>query len=798
MANADFHIVADRALNQIEGLLASWLPNGIRDGVEYRIGSKYGEEGRSMSIRLTGDKAGCWSDFAAGDSGKDLISLYAYINNLQQGEAMREIAGQIGIDLQDNRVAPAPAGDKAKPRTEWIPVLPVPDDAPPYPKAHEKRGRPVATWGYRDNDGRFLGIVCRFRTSNGGKEVLPCVFAVHPTTKARMWRWISFREPRPLYLPMPLTSGNPVIVVEGEKCADALNGIKLKAGSESFDVVSWPGGSKAVAKADWTPLAGRQVILWADADAKTYPKNHPDAGHIMPEHKQPGMASMLSLSKILRKQGCRVRFIDIPKPGEMPDGWDVADLVDGGASREDVGRYLIRFRPDDFGKEDGPEKADVPHEEAGAAPDEKQRKRVLRARLIPTSNGGIKGCRENVYMVMEDDPYLKGLVGLDEFSQLQIKLKNPPWKSTDGEWTESDDFNLGMYLAQNYGLIISSIGDIERAVAQSAKDHAFNSVTDYMDICVEKWDGIPRIERAFIDYWGSKDDPYVRLISRMFFIGMAKRAYFPGCKHDCAPVFEGGQGAGKSTALSIIGGDWFADTAFKMGDKDGFMTIQGILLYEIAELEQFNRSEVTEIKGFMSSIVDRYREPYGRRLKKVPRRTVFAGTTNEGEYFKDTTGNRRFWPVMVNTIDIDSLRRDRDQLIGEAVHLMRSGERWYPTKEEQRILIDPEQAHREILDPWIHRIYNYLEGLGPDGVPLPRGKADRVTTLELLTNALNIEIGRIGPAKQEVMRIAACMRKLNWVKGRDGTGARERFYTRPKEEKTEKKEIRDDDDDLPI
>ena len=174
MINDDFRIVSERSLNQIEGLLAAWLPNGARDGVEYRIGSKYGEEGRSMSIRLVGDKAGCWSDFAAGDSGGDLISLYAYINNLQPGEAMREVAGQIGIDLQNNRVAQAPSGDKPKQRTEWTPVLPVPDDAPPYPVAHEKRGRPVATWEYRDKDGHLLGIVCRFRTSDGGKEVLPC------------------------------------------------------------------------------------------------------------------------------------------------------------------------------------------------------------------------------------------------------------------------------------------------------------------------------------------------------------------------------------------------------------------------------------------------------------------------------------------------------------------------------------------------------------------------------------------------------------------------------------------------
>lgn len=796
MTNADFRTVADRALNQIEGLLASWLPNGIRDGVEYRIGSKYGEAGRSMSIRLTGEKAGCWSDFAAGDSGSDLISLYAYLNNLQQGEAMREIAGQIGIDLQDARKAPAEREDKGtKSRTEWTPVLPVPDDAPPYPKAHEKRGRPVATWEYQDSDGKLLGIVCRFQTSDGGKEVLPCVFAVHPATHARMWRWIAFREPRPLYLTGKLRENRPVVVVEGEKCADALFGFF----GEKFDVVSWPGGSKAVGKADWTLLTGRDVILWADADAKTYKKSHPQAGEIMPEHKQPGMSAMLELAKILRARGCRVRFIDIPQPGEKPDGWDVADLIASGASRKQVAAFMARLRADNFGEESQPED-NLPPPAAGANEGYRDRIRRLKGKLIISSNGGFRGCRENVYMIMEDDPYLNGLVGLDEFSQLQIKLKNPPWQSTPGEWTESDDFSLGMYLAQHYGLVVASTGDIEKAVSQSARDHAFNSVTDYMDACADNWDGISRVDTAFVDYWGAEDTEYVRLISRMFFIGMAKRAYFPGCKHDCAPVFEGGQGKGKSTALAIIGGQWFADTPFKMGDKDGFLSIQGVLIYEVAELEQFNRAETTAIKAFMSSTVDRYREPYGRRIKNVPRRTVFAATTNEGEYFRDTTGNRRFWPIKTgNAIDHDGLRRDRDQLIGEAVARMRTGESWYPTHQEQLTLIAPEQESREIIDPWLGAIYNYLEGLGPDGVPLPRGKTDKVTARELLVNALKIDIGRLGPAKQESMRVAACMRKLGWMKSREGKGARERYYARPVVDgKLDNAVKMEGDDDLPI
>lgn len=204
-----------------------------------------------------------------------------------------------------------------------------------------------------------------------------------------------------------------------------------------------------------------------------------------------------------------------------------------------------------------------------------------------------------------------------------------------------------------------------------------------------------------------------------------------------------------------------------------------MLLYEVAELEQFNRSELTAVKAFMSSTVDRFREPYGRRMKNMPRRCAFGATTNEGEYFKDPTGNRRFWPVATGRIDLDALIRDRDQLFGEAVAMMRAGVQHYPTRDQQTRLISPEQENREIPDPWHGHIYDYLEGRNIDGTSKVGIQIDRVTVRELLTKGLHFEISKLGPAKLETMRISAIMRKLGWIKDRETTGARERFYSRP-------------------
>ncbi len=835
----DFTRVARLALDSIDALLGKWFPAGIVSGAEFCVGSASGEAGQSLRIRLTGEKAGVWSDFSAdGEAGGDLISLYAHIHGLTNGQACKALAEELGVTLtpsthprsagvgapvsaKPSRVKPALAqADKGgeenfekKARSPWTPILPVPADAGEYPKAHVMRGRPDAFWEYRDEAGQLLGVIYRFTNSTGGKEVLPCVFAVHSESKKREWRWMAFPDPRPLYLRGPRRPELPLLIVEGEKCADSAD----KLLHDELETNSWPGGGKAVKKADWSHIVDRDVILWADADAKCFKDTHELAGQLMPEAQQPGMKAMEQLATILRAQGNRVAFVDIPSPGEVEDGWDVHDLIAAGAGKEEVMAWVTSLRvptaplPEpapaaavDNADDDDPDAVPAWFDQvdaesvAGDAPaGARGRTRAqLRSMLIGTGNGGVKGCRENVFTVMQNDPRLIGMVGLDLFSGLQVKRRNTPWPSEPGEWTESDDFRLGMYMAENYGLLLAAIGDIERGVAQAAREHAFNPVTDYFDRCKAMWDGKPRVANALTSYWGAEASEYIALISTMFFVGIVVRGYRPGVKHDHAPVFEGGQGRGKSTALKVLGGDWFADTPFRMGEKDGFLAIQGVLLYEVAELEQFNRSEVTAIKAFMSSTVDRFREPYGRRMKNMPRRCAFGATTNENEYFKDTTGNRRFWPVGTRNIDIDGLIRDRDQLFGEAIHMLAEGVLWYPTRDQQERLIDEHQESREIADPWHGRIYEYTEGFDSEGKPMFAAALNKVTVRELLTKALHFELSKLGAARAESMRISAIMRKLKWVKGRDNFGARERWYARPGTALA--LDATEVDDDLPI
>jgi putative DNA primase/helicase len=158
----------------------------------------------------------------------------------------------------------------------------------------------------------------------------------------------------------------------------------------------------------------------------------------------------------------------------------------------------------------------------------------------------------------------------------------------------------------------------------------------------------------------------------------------------------------------VLAGDaWFADTALDFGNKDAAQNLPGKWIYEIGELQGFNRGDVTRIKAFISSQKDSFRPSYGRRTEDFPRGCVFVGTTNDEHYLTDTTGNRRYWPVSCGKVNIAALEHDRDQLWAEAVARYQAGERWWLEGAEEQ-LARAEQAEREAEDPWKAELEAFL------------------------------------------------------------------------------------------
>ncbi|MBS5719005.1 MAG: virulence-associated protein E, partial [Megasphaera micronuciformis] len=289
----------------------------------------------------------------------------------------------------------------------------------------------------------------------------------------------------------------------------------------------------------------------------------------------------------------------------------------------------------------------------------------------------------------------------DKFASRYMALGALPWAPDEiGKriWTDTDDSGIQWYIENRFD--ITGKDKVLDCVLLSAEQHAYNPVTDYLDGLM--WDGVKRLDTLFIDYLGAEDNAYTRAACRKTFVAAVARAYHPGCKYDTMPVLVGLQGMGKSSLIRIMGREWYADGLNAVEGKEAAENIQGRWLIEAGEMAGFSRAEENAVKQFLSRQVDNFRKAYGRRTQEYPRQCVFFGTTNQHEFLKDTTGNRRFWPIQVGVIKptknvFCDLEGEVDNLWAEAVAYFRQGESLIIEDNEAVLALANEarEAHRE-------------------------------------------------------------------------------------------------------
>lgn len=604
----------------------------------------------------------------------------------------------------------------------------------------------------------------------------------------------------------------PVLVVEGEKTAHAA----VAYAPEGWLVTTWPGGSGAVGKVDWAPLHGRRVAIWPDYDLKAYPKEHKLAGKLLPPDDQPGRKAARKIAAAVPGAAIVGFLPEVIAAGD--DGWDLADPLPAGLKRSDVMFAILeavepKAAPESTAEptpaptpeptphprpEPSPRAADappVPEVDAHALIAElahmksldygRARKGAAKVLGVPVtlldrevtkarlSEGGLNGAASKIMLAANGSilPIFTNAAEVirchrevwplrfDEFSQRPF-LGEEPLCDADlqrvAEWVQRQG-------------VLANRRTIDDAVMYVASQNKFHPVREYLDSL--EWDGIPRADHLLIDHAGAEDDDkgLNRAFTGKWLIQSAARIYEPGCHARATLVLEGSQDIGKSTIFREIFGDrWFTDHLPDLTSKDALLQLRGIWCVEIAELATLGRSDSARIKQFLTSRVDRYRDPYGRVVADYPRTCVFGGTVNPGArgYLKDETGGTRFWPIAVTAVDIQAIRSKRDQVWAEIVHRFRAGEQWHLGDEHAAAARDVQDEKYE-GDPWNEKISEFVS------------VRDTVAVGDIFRMCLNIP-SEADWNQIDMNRISRCLSQLKWTRKQIRDGNKRRWvYSAP-------------------
>lgn len=332
--------------------------------------------------------------------------------------------------------------------------------------------------------------------------------------------------------------------------------------------------------------------------------------------------------------------------------------------------------------------------------------------LETSKSGAVQSTISNILLILENHPAFAGHITHDLFSGVNAVVGGLPWNKDAKQWKDADDANLRLWLEKHYG--ITGKEKVADALTATLTRHSYHPIRDYLNGLT--WDGTPRLERLVIDYIGAEDNELTRTMTRKHFTAAVARVFEPGCKYDYCLVLTGPEGAGKSTLFSKMGGQWFNDSITTTEGKEGMEQLRRAWIIEMGELAGIKRSEVENVKAFLSKKVDIYRAAYGRHTSDYPRQCVFCGTTNEALFLKGGTGNRRFWVIRIEPhlrkhrkwqIALD---RDRDQLWAEAVHYYREGEKLYLNEELEALARKRQQEFNDdVDDPLFGMLQKFLD-----------------------------------------------------------------------------------------
>lgn len=409
-----------------------------------------------------------------------------------------------------------------------------------------------------------------------------------------------------------------------------------------------------------------------------------------------------------------------PASGHLCNAWDLVRLhkfghLDDGCDPDTAASSRPSYKAmTDLATEDKKVRAQMVDDDLAAAAedfkDDPEDGESWKSR-ITVSTKGKESTIENIITILENDPALKNGIAFNELKQFAMIMKPLPWTKCKCpvQWGDNDDAELRRYIERNYK--IASKDKIADAFSCVAHKNSFHPVRDYLDSC--EWDGVPRLDTLFVDYMGAEDSEYTRAVTRKTMVGAVARAYNPGCKFDYILTLRGKQGKGKSSLIERLAVEWFSDSFTTADGNKAFEQLLGVWIIEIGELSAMKKSEVETVKHFITKRSDRFRMAYARRVQEYPRQCIFFATTNESQFLRDATGNRRWWVLDTpNTPSKDQWSELTPDMIkkiwGEAIHRYNEGEKLYLTPEMEAEARKVQEMYEE-ENPYVGIVADYLD-----------------------------------------------------------------------------------------
>lgn len=394
------------------------------------------------------------------------------------------------------------------------------------------------------------------------------------------------------------------------------------------------------------------------------------------------------------------------------------------------------------------------------------------SRMLRTDKGTPKMALGNMLLIFQHDPSWAGTLGFNERTQKVVFRRDPPpdVRAVAGDaLTDEHVSRVTIWLQDSYQYAIKSGTIVYSAMIAAAYLCPFDPVREWLD-ALPPWDGVGRADRWLSDVTGCDATTYSGAVGSKVLISAIARVYEPGCKVDTVLVLHGPQGTFKSTLLAELVGrpEWFSDHLSDVGGKDACMELCGPWILEFSELDAITgKRESERVKSWITQQRDRFRPPYGRAIVDVPRRTIFTGTSNLGQFLRDETGGRRFLPIEIRDIDLDALRAMREQLWCEALARYRTGEKWWL----EGAALDGakvEQEDRRVSDPWEDAIRVWIDETRNSAVMSPNrdnnGRRIYTTAGEVLTSGVRVDVGR--QTKGDLDRCARVLGNvLGWKRG---------------------------------